>query len=130
VLAPCLFLPYYLFRMSNSTSIASTHFLRTIRNVCTRLKHYATRHSASTFFFLCSFVYKSFFVSTSKVSLQSALVSFRHPYFSLLSFGGGFSILSRNKYTYFKLLKNNNFLVTNTFGKRVHQSISNSFVFV
>lgn len=119
--APPFFLPYYLFRISNFIAIASTHFLHIIR------RHSTTDTSLKLFFF---FLYHLFYSSTSYISSHSVLFSFRHPYLSVLNFGGNFCLLSRNKYTYFKLLKQNKFLVSNTFGKRFQQRISNSFVFV
>lgn len=126
--APPFFLPYYLFRISNFISIASTHFLHIIRRSFTVFNGQSTTNTSLKLFFF--FVYHIFYSSTSYISSHSVLFSLRHPYLSVLNFGGNFCLLSRNKYTYFKLLKQNKFLVSNTFGKRFQQRISNSFVFI
>jgi hypothetical protein len=126
--APPFFLPYYLFRISNFIAIASTHFLHIIRSFFTIFKRHSRKNTSVKLFFF--FVYQLFYSSTSYISSHSVLFSFRHPYLSVLNFGGNFCLLSRNRYTYFKLLKQNKFLVSNTFGKRFQQRISNSFVFV
>lgn len=110
---PMSYVPHYVYSASTLFGAVSNHYT----NVNTTLLSALASDCSSLRAFLILFYSSvSFLGSTVHCRLSGYLLDFRHAYFSMCGIGGSFYIQNRDKYTYFTLLKDNNFLVKNTTG--------------
>jgi hypothetical protein len=123
ILTPLLYIPYYVSSSSNLYGTLSNHYITLITKFLVKhIRRYKNKKRKSKVlrrvkqFFLLYYKAISFIRSTIRSRRSCYLLGFRNAYFSMCGLGGSFYIQNRDKYTYFKLLKDSKFLIKNTTG--------------
>jgi hypothetical protein len=123
ILTPLLYIPYYVSSSSNLYGTLSNHYITLFTKFLVKhIRRYNNKKRKSKVlrrvkqFFLLYYKAISFIRSTIRSRRSCYMLGFRNAYFSMCGLGGSFYIQNRDKYTYFKLLKDSKFLIKNTTG--------------